>query len=101
MQELRNLTHFVAFADQFQDFKFTIAESADGVGLALSVAMREFCDHLCRHGRAKIRTSVEHFADCLDHIGHGFMFHHVAVRAGTKRAYGIERFIMHREHENR
>ena len=27
MQQLRDLAHFVAFADQFQDFKFAIAQS--------------------------------------------------------------------------
>ena len=35
MQELRDLTDFVAFADQFQNFKFTIAKSLDGIGFAL------------------------------------------------------------------
>src|SRR6266700_4769410 len=57
MQQLRDLTDFLAFADEFQNFKFAIAQSLDRVGLALSLAMREFCDYLRRHGRAEIRTS--------------------------------------------
>src|SRR6266571_2182122 len=37
MQHLRDLTHFVALADQFQNFKFAIAKSLDGIHLAFSV----------------------------------------------------------------
>jgi len=40
-KKLRDLTHFVAFANQFQNFKFAIAKSLDGVGLALRLAMRD------------------------------------------------------------
>jgi hypothetical protein len=54
MEQLRDLTDFVAFADQFQNFKFTIAKSRDGVGFTSSVVMCEFCDHLRRHGWTKI-----------------------------------------------
>src|SRR5438132_474174 len=67
-QQLCDLTYFVALADQFQDFKFTIAESLDGVDLALRPPMCEFCDHLRRHGWAEIGTSAKNFPDRNYHV---------------------------------
>src|SRR5215469_17466061 len=61
MQLLRDLTHFFAFADQFQNFKFAITESLDHLGLAFSLAMREFSNHLRRHGWTEIRASIKNF----------------------------------------
>ena len=42
MQQLGDLTYILAFADKFQDLKFTVAKSLDRVGLVLRLAMREF-----------------------------------------------------------
>jgi uncharacterized protein YjbJ (UPF0337 family) len=58
MQKLRDLTHFVAFANQFQNFKFAIAKSLDGVGLALRLAMR---DQSRRQKRISITMTKLHF----------------------------------------
>src|SRR6266568_5634460 len=68
MQHLRDLTHFVALADQFRNFQFAIAQSLDSVGLSFGLAMCELCDYLRRHGRAEIRTSIKNFANCVDYI---------------------------------
>src|ERR1700730_7503288 len=58
MQKLGNLSHVVAFTDQFQDFKFAVAKSLDCIGLAFSPTMRKLRDHLRRHGWAQIRTAI-------------------------------------------
>jgi hypothetical protein len=38
----------MSFADQFQDFKFAIAQPFDRIRLAFSLAMREFCNYLLK-----------------------------------------------------
>ena len=63
--------------------------------------MREFRDDLRRHCRAEIRTPVKHFVDCLNDILHRFMFHHVPIGSGTHRPQRVERFVVHREHQDR
>src|SRR6266581_293592 len=95
MQQLCDLTYFVALADQFQYFKFTIAESLDGVGLALRPPMCEFCDHLRRHGWAEIGTSAKNFPDRNYHVVERFLFHHITLRTRAKCAQCVERFIVH------
>ena len=101
MQQLRDLTHFVPFADQLENFQFAVAQALNCVDLAFGLAMGEFCDHLCGHCRAEIRAPIKNFADRLDHVGHRLVFHDIAVRSGTQRAQCIKRFVMHREHQNR
>ena len=101
MQQLRNLPHIIAFADQFQNFKFAIAQSLHRVGLSFGLAMRELCDHLRCHCWAEVGSSAKDFANCLDHIGHRFMFHDIALCAGAQRAQCVERFIVHRKDQNR
>src|SRR5437660_6308391 len=86
MQQLGDLTDFLAFADQFQNFKFAIAQSLDSVGLAFSLAMCELCDYLRRHGRAEIRPSIKNFPNRVDYIGHRFVLHDVTIRSRTQRA---------------
>jgi hypothetical protein len=101
MEQLGDLTYILAFADKFQDLEFTVAKSLDRVGLVFGLAMREFCNYLCGHGRAEVRASIKNLVNCVDHIGHRFVFHHVAFRPGPQGAQCVERFIMHGKHQNR
>ena len=67
---------------------------------SFGLAMREFRDDLRRHGRAEVRAPVKNLVDCVDHIGHRFMFHDITFRSGAQRAQCVEGFIMHGKHQD-
>ena len=65
--------------DNLSSFYFTLANPVAARTEAILYDLRG-------HGGTEIGASVEHFMDCLYHICHCLVFHHVAVGSGPHRA---------------
>src|SRR5580704_2841490 len=57
--------------------------------------------HLAGDSIAEINVSTHDAANGNQHLFGGFLLHDVTVRAGSQSAFGIDRFVVHRENQNR
>ena len=57
-------------------------------------------EHPIGHALAHINLAVQDPANSNEDALGGFLFHDVAVCAGAQRAFGIKRFIEHREDQD-
>ena len=101
MKMVRDLPRAVTAAQQLENLQFTVAQLLDG----RSRAFRAGTNEIFRHARGDIFAD-EHLsrldrANALDDFAGSLAFHQVAARAGPQRAFGVERFVVHRKRQHR
>src|SRR5690606_5418936 len=99
-QVLSDLPRRLAAADQVQHLHLAVAQALDRVDRVLPARDGEALDHARADTVADVDPAREHAAQGNDELIAGRLLHDVAVRAGAQEALGIDRLVVHRQHEH-
>src|ERR1017187_10364321 len=101
MQPAGDFVGGIAVADQLENLQLAVAQSlGEGSDPALRHVAPDAVDDRILDLLTQIDLAAQHLADGLQQDGRFLLFHHIALGAGVQTAFGIERLVVHGQHES-